>query len=111
MVLPTEIFRIDLRAVPDCRRLVLVRERGSRNLKGFIVSETIVTQNYTRSQNVSVTVRDGRIDKVTVWVTGVARSTKVLAETVPASRANIDVTTVAATKVFKPRGTRVKARA
>lgn len=69
------------------------------------MNETIVTQNYTRSQNVSVTVRDGRIDRVTVWTTGVPRSTKVLAETVPAGR-SMDVTALAATKVFKPRGVR-----
>lgn len=75
------------------------------------MNETIVTQNYTRSQNVSVTVRDGRIDKVTVWVTSQPRSTKVLAETVPSGRANIDMTALAATKVFKPHGTRAKARA
>lgn len=74
------------------------------------MNETIVTQNYTRSQNVSVTVRDGRIDKVTVWVTGQPRSTKVLAETAPTGR-SMDVTTLAATKVFKPRGTRAKASA
>ena len=42
---------------------------------------TVVTQNYSPSKNVSVTVRDGRIDKVTLWVTGVPKSTQVLAET------------------------------
>ncbi len=71
------------------------------------MNETIVTQNYTRSQNVSVTVRDGRIDKVTVWQTGVSRSTRVLAETVPAGR-DLDVTALATTKVFRPRRSRVK---
>lgn len=44
------------------------------------ISETTVTQNYSRSQNVSVTVRDGRIDKVTTWTTGKPASTRVLAE-------------------------------
>lgn len=42
--------------------------------------ETIVTQNYSKSKNVSVTTRDGRIDKVTVWITGDPKSTKILAE-------------------------------
>lgn len=65
------------------------------------MNETVVTQNYTRSQNVSVTVRDGRIDKVTVWTTGVSRSTKVLAETPTAQR--LDLTRLAQTKVFKSR--------
>ena len=45
------------------------------------MNETVVTQNYSKTKNVSVTVRDGRIDKVTTWVTGDPRSTKVLAET------------------------------
>ena len=45
-----------------------------------MTNETIVTQNYTKTQNVSVTVRDGRIDKVTLWVTGNPKSTKVVAE-------------------------------
>lgn len=44
------------------------------------MADTIVTQNYSPSKNVSVTVRDGRIDKVTTWVTGVSGSTKVVAE-------------------------------
>lgn len=44
------------------------------------MNETVVTQNYSKTKNVSVTVRDGRIDKVTTWVTGVPLSTKVLAE-------------------------------
>jgi len=43
-------------------------------------NETVVTQNYTKTQNVSVTTRDGRIDKVTLWTTGVPLSTKVVAE-------------------------------
>lgn len=37
---------------------------------------TEVSTSYTSSQNVSITVRDGRISKVTLWVTGVADSTK-----------------------------------
>jgi hypothetical protein len=49
-----------------------------------MAARTVVTQNYTRTRNVSVTVRDGRIDKVTIWVTGVPRSTEVVAE-VPAN--------------------------
>lgn len=47
------------------------------------MAETTVTQNYTRTRNVSVTVRDGRIDKVTLWVTGVPASTVVVAEFLP----------------------------
>lgn len=43
-------------------------------------SETIVVQNYTRTLNVSVTTRDGRVDKVTTWTTGKPKSTRVLAE-------------------------------
>jgi hypothetical protein len=31
---------------------------------------TEVVQKYTSSQNVSITIRDGRIDSVTTWVTG-----------------------------------------
>ena len=31
---------------------------------------TEVVQKYTPSQNLSITLRDGRIDKVTTWVTG-----------------------------------------
>lgn len=31
---------------------------------------------YAKGQNVSITTRDGRITKVTTWVTGVPDSTK-----------------------------------
>lgn len=31
---------------------------------------TEVVQKYTGTQNLSITLRDGRIDKVTTWVTG-----------------------------------------
>lgn len=33
-------------------------------------ARTEVVQKYTSTQNVSITLRDGRIDKVTTWVTG-----------------------------------------
>ena len=42
---------------------------------------TNVVQSYTPSLNTSVTTRDGRIDKVVLWTTGVSGSTKVVAET------------------------------
>lgn len=37
---------------------------------------TEVKVQYAAGQNVSVTVRGGRIDKVTTWTTGVPGSTK-----------------------------------
>jgi hypothetical protein len=39
--------------------------------------DTEVIQNYTPSLNLSITTRNGRVDRVTTWKTGVADSTKV----------------------------------
>ena len=38
------------------------------------MARTEVTVNYTKSLNMSVTTRDGRIDKVTMWTTGAPAS-------------------------------------
>lgn len=46
---------------------------------------TEVTAKYTPSLNLSVTVREGRVEKVTTWVTGAVRSTERLVD-IPAGK-------------------------
>jgi hypothetical protein len=47
------------------------------------MDETRVVTHYSKTQNVCVVTRNGRVDKVTIWKTGVANSTQVLADIPP----------------------------
>lgn len=42
-----------------------------------------VVTNYTKSLNMSVTTRNGRIDKVTMWTTGAPKSETKRTESIP----------------------------
>ena len=53
---------------------VLLKGNGPDKDLGVIMARTEVTVNYTKSLNMSVTTRDGRIDKVTMWTTGAPAS-------------------------------------
>ena len=47
------------------------RERENLLLQTIgVIMATEVVQTYTSSQNVSITIREGNIDLVSVWVTG-----------------------------------------
>lgn len=46
-------------------------------------SMTKVTMKYTKGMNISVTVRDGVVSKVTTWQTGVSKSTERIVDEKP----------------------------
>ena len=65
-----------LRKTPVSRYCYLNKESQPKERRNpmFKPSKTEVSQTYTSSQNVSVTVRDGHISKVTLWTTGATAS-------------------------------------